>query len=78
MMALDLNLIQKKVIGFSSVTPMIIFVGKYDKRIREVEDLSPLAVDSPVHFYCLSRFYVCGHLGSQFIFFVNQEGLFSY
>lgn len=73
-----LTLIQKKVIGFSSVTPTIIFVGNYDKRIREVGGLSPLEVDSPVQFYCLSRFYVCAHLGSQFIFLVNQECLFSY
>lgn len=76
-MALALNLTQNKVIGFSSVTPTIIFVGNCDDRVREVGGLSPLAVDFPIQFYCLSRFYVCAHLGSQFIFFVNQECLFS-
>lgn len=76
-MALDLNLI-RKVIGFSSVTLMVIFVGSCNKSIREVGVLSPFAVESPVHVYYLSRFSGCDNLGNQFILFVNQECLFSY
>lgn len=73
-MALDLHLVvlQKKVTGFSSVTPTTILVGSINRRIRRVGCLPPHKVDSPVQFCCLSKFCVYDNLGGQLIFLVTK------
>lgn len=76
-MALALNVVFLQVMGFSSVTPTTILVGSFNRMIREVGCLLPLTINSPIQFYCLSKFCGCDNLGSQ-SFFINQEGLFNY
>ena len=74
-MALDLNfaVLQKKVIGFSPVMLTTILVGSFNRRIRRIACLSPLEIDSPIQFCCLSKFCGCDSIGSQLIFFVTKK-----